>query len=39
LIEVECLGACGTAPAMMVGETYYENLTADGLEAILAAHP
>ena len=39
LVEVECLGACGTAPAMMVGETYYENLTAAGLDAILAAHP
>ena len=39
LVEVECLGACGTSPAMMVGETYYENLSAAGLDQILAAHP
>lgn len=23
----ECLGSCGTAPAMQVGDRYYENLT------------
>jgi NADH-quinone oxidoreductase E subunit len=36
LVEVECLGACGTAPAMMVGEDYYENLTPERVDAILA---
>lgn len=39
LVEVECLGACGTAPAMMVGEDYHENLTPASLDAILAALP
>lgn len=27
LIELECLGSCGTAPAMLVDHTLYENLT------------
>ena len=31
----ECLASCGTAPAMIVNETYYENLTRDRLDAIL----
>jgi NADH-quinone oxidoreductase subunit E len=25
--EVECLGSCGTAPMMQIGDKYYENLT------------
>jgi NADH-quinone oxidoreductase subunit E len=35
LKEVECLAACGGAPAMMVGRTYYENLTPEKIDAIL----
>ncbi len=35
LVEVECLGACGTAPAMMVGEDYHENLTPERVDEIL----
>ncbi len=35
LSQVECLAACGTAPAMMLNEDYYENLDAPGLERIL----
>ena len=35
LFEVECLGACGGAPAMMVGERYYENLTPESIDAVL----
>jgi NADH-quinone oxidoreductase subunit E len=35
LQEVECLAACGGAPAMMVGKRYYENLTPERLDAIL----
>lgn len=27
--RVECLGSCGTAPMMMVNETYHENLTPE----------
>jgi NADH-quinone oxidoreductase E subunit len=35
LLEVECLGACGNAPAMMVNDEYYEDLTADKIDALL----
>jgi NADH-quinone oxidoreductase subunit E len=34
---VECLGSCGTAPMMQVDETYYENLTEEKIERVLAA--
>jgi NADH-quinone oxidoreductase subunit E len=27
--RVECLGSCGTAPMMQVGDQYYENLTPE----------
>jgi len=33
--KVECLGACGGAPMMMVGKEYYENLTEASLDALL----
>jgi NADH-quinone oxidoreductase E subunit len=36
LLTVECLGSCGTAPMMQVDDTYYENLTEERLDAILA---
>ena len=35
LFEVECLGACGGAPMMMVGDRYYENLAPDWIDRIL----
>jgi NADH-quinone oxidoreductase subunit E len=35
LMEEECLGACGTAPAMMLNDAYHENLDAKKLDAIL----
>jgi NADH-quinone oxidoreductase subunit E len=35
LKEVECLGACGGAPMMMIDKTYYENLTPEKVEQIL----
>ncbi len=35
LHEEECLGACGTAPAMMLDNDYHENLTAPKLDQIL----
>lgn len=35
LDEEECLGACGTAPAMMLNEDYYENLDTEGLDGVL----
>ena len=36
LLTVECLGSCGTAPMMQVDDEYYENLTEERLEQILA---
>jgi NADH-quinone oxidoreductase subunit E len=39
LVELECLGACGTAPVAMVNETLYENLTPEKLDEILASLP
>jgi NADH-quinone oxidoreductase subunit E len=36
LLEVECLGSCGTAPMMQVGEEYYENLTEEKIDEVLA---
>jgi NADH-quinone oxidoreductase subunit E len=33
---VECLGSCGTAPMMQVGDEYYENLTLDSVDALLS---
>jgi NADH-quinone oxidoreductase subunit E len=35
LTTVECLGSCGTAPAMMVNDRYVENLTLEALDALL----
>ena len=35
LKEVECLGACGGAPMMMVDKIYYENLTPERVNEIL----
>src|ERR1700722_9725534 len=39
LVELECLGACGTAPVAMVNEVLFENLTPENLEEILASLP
>jgi NADH-quinone oxidoreductase subunit E len=36
LKEVECLGACGGAPMMQIGNKYYENLTSEKIDEILA---
>lgn len=33
--KVECLGACGGAPMMMIGKDYYENLTEASVDEIL----
>ena len=35
LLEVECLGSCGTAPMMQVNDRYYESLTEEKVERIL----
>lgn len=36
LAEEECLGACGTAPAMMFNDDYVENLTKEKLDELLS---
>ena len=36
LSAVECLAACGTAPMMQVNEDYYEQLTEEKFDRILA---
>lgn len=35
LVEAECLGSCGTAPVMQVGDEYYENLDEAKVDRIL----
>lgn len=35
LEEVECMGACGSAPMIAVNEDYCENLTVEKIEKIL----
>ena len=34
--EVECLGACRDAPAVLIGKTYHERLSAAALDALIA---
>lgn len=36
LVEAECLGSCGTAPMMQVGDEYYENLDEATVDRILS---
>lgn len=35
LATVECLASCGTAPAVQINDTYYENLTPEKMDEIL----
>ena len=37
LKEVECLGACGGAPMMQIGQKYHENLTPEKVDEILVS--
>jgi NADH-quinone oxidoreductase subunit E len=37
LKEVECLAACGGAPMFQIGKQYYENLTPQKIDQILAS--
>ena len=34
--EVECLGACANAPMAQIGKDYYEDLSPEGLERLIA---
>lgn len=36
LKTVECLGSCGTAPMLQCGADYYENLTTEKMDELLA---
>lgn len=38
LVIMECIGACGTAPAMLVNDDFYENLTEKYIEEILGKY-
>ena len=35
IVEVECLGSCGTAPAMQLNDDYVENLTIEKVDKLL----
>ena len=39
LIELECLGSCGTAPVVMINDVLHENLSADTLDKLLEGLP
>lgn len=39
LIELECLGSCGTAPAMLINDVLFENVTAESLNQIIDTLP
>lgn len=39
LSTVECLGSCGTAPVVMVNETYHEDMSPERLDALLESLP
>jgi NADH dehydrogenase (ubiquinone) flavoprotein 2 len=36
VIEVECLGACGFPTPVQINDTYYENVTPDGVAGIVS---
>ena len=38
LRTVECLGSCGTAPMLQIGEKFYENLTMEKVDQIIEEH-
>lgn len=35
LLEVECLGSCGTSPVIQINDQYYEDLTPEKVDRIL----
>jgi NADH-quinone oxidoreductase subunit E len=39
LIELECLGSCGTAPAVLVNDVLYENVTPETIDQLIARLP
>ncbi|HEY0008163.1 MAG TPA: NAD(P)H-dependent oxidoreductase subunit E [Tepidisphaeraceae bacterium] len=39
LVELECLGACGSAPVVMINERLYENVDVEQLKQIIDTLP
>jgi NADH-quinone oxidoreductase subunit E len=39
LVELECLGACGTAPVLLINDVLHEEMTLAKLDAAIAALP
>ena len=39
LVELECLGACGTAPVMGLNDALYENVTPQSIDELIASLP
>ena len=39
LSTVECLASCGTAPVVMVNDTYHENISPEKIDALLESLP
>jgi NADH-quinone oxidoreductase subunit E len=39
LVELECLGSCGTAPVALINEVLHENLTPEKLDQVLDRLP
>ena len=39
LSTVECLGSCGTAPVVMLNDTYHEDMSPARLDALIAGLP
>jgi NADH-quinone oxidoreductase E subunit len=39
LIELECLGSCGTAPVMLINDVLHENLTPETIDQLIARLP
>jgi NADH-quinone oxidoreductase E subunit len=39
ITEMECLGACGTAPCVQINDDYHENLNKQSLDRVLSELP
>jgi NADH-quinone oxidoreductase subunit E len=39
LVELECLGACGTAPVMLINDVLHENLTVERVDQLIDRLP
>ncbi|HMO26142.1 MAG TPA: NADH-quinone oxidoreductase subunit NuoE [Tepidisphaeraceae bacterium] len=39
LVELECLGACGTAPVLLVNDVLHEEMTVEKLKQVIADLP